>query len=115
LDIAGCSVEFFQSKLVLKLDWPDLVWLLLTRGGCSEVAVNTGLTVLANGAILANTNIGDQVSKKLVSFVSIQVLEFFLIGNKTIMLVTGLTTEWLWLQILSLYTDSCKQCYLYYK
>jgi hypothetical protein len=41
------------------------------------VAVNTGLTVLANGASLANTNIGDQVSKKLVSFVSIQVLEFF--------------------------------------
>jgi hypothetical protein len=31
--------------LVLKLIWPDFVWLLLTGGRCSEVAVSTGLTV----------------------------------------------------------------------
>jgi hypothetical protein len=31
--------------LVSKLARPDLVWLLLTGGHCSEVAVNTGLAV----------------------------------------------------------------------
>jgi hypothetical protein len=31
--------EVFQSKLVLKLAWQDLVWLLLTGGHCPEVAV----------------------------------------------------------------------------
>jgi hypothetical protein len=40
----GHSVEVFQSKLVLKLVWSDLAWLLLTSGGYSEVAANTGLT-----------------------------------------------------------------------
>ena len=45
LYIGGCSVEGFQSKLVPKLAWPDLVLPLLTSGHCSEVAVNTGLTV----------------------------------------------------------------------
>jgi hypothetical protein len=42
----GCSVEGFQSKLVSKLAWPDFVRPLLTGGRYSEVAVNTGLTVL---------------------------------------------------------------------
>jgi hypothetical protein len=32
--------------LVLKVAWPDLGWPLLTGGRYSEVAVNTGLTVL---------------------------------------------------------------------
>jgi hypothetical protein len=42
----GWSLEVFQSKLVLELVWPDLVWPLLTGGRYSEVAVSTGLTVL---------------------------------------------------------------------
>ena len=39
-------LEVFQSKLVLKLVWPDLVWSLLTGGRYSEVVINTGLTVV---------------------------------------------------------------------
>jgi hypothetical protein len=42
----GRPVEGFQSKLVSKLAWPDFVRQLLTGGRYSEVAVNTGLTVL---------------------------------------------------------------------
>ena len=38
-------IKVFQSKLVSKLAWPDLAWPLLTGGRCSEVAVNTGLTL----------------------------------------------------------------------
>jgi hypothetical protein len=38
-------LEGFQSKLVLKLFWPDFAWLLLAGGHCSEVDVNTGFTV----------------------------------------------------------------------
>jgi hypothetical protein len=41
----GRSLQVFQSKLVLKVAWPDLGWPLLTGGRYSEVAVNTGLTV----------------------------------------------------------------------
>ena len=37
---------------ISKLAQPDLVWPLLTGGCCSEVAVNTGLTVLAKIASL---------------------------------------------------------------
>jgi hypothetical protein len=48
LYIGGCSVKVFHSKLVSKLAWSDLVWPLLTGGHCSEVATNTGLTVLSN-------------------------------------------------------------------
>ncbi len=44
--VVGTEVEVFQSNVLLKLVWPDLVWLLLTVGHYSEVAVNTGLTVL---------------------------------------------------------------------
>jgi hypothetical protein len=43
-------LEVFQSKLVLKLVWPYSVWPLLTGGHYSEVAVNTGLTVVILGA-----------------------------------------------------------------
>jgi hypothetical protein len=46
LYISGRSVKVVQSKLVSKLAWPDLAWPLLTGGCCSEVVVNTGLTVL---------------------------------------------------------------------
>jgi len=42
----GWSLEVFQSKLVLKLVRPDLVWSLLTGGRYSEVVINTGLTVV---------------------------------------------------------------------
>ena len=42
----GRSLEVFQSKLVIKIVWPELGWSLLTGGSYSEVAVNTGLTVL---------------------------------------------------------------------
>jgi hypothetical protein len=42
----GRSLQVFQSKLVLKVAWPDLDWTLLTVGHYSEVAINTGLTVL---------------------------------------------------------------------
>ncbi len=45
---SGRSLEVFQSKLFLKLVWPDLFWPLLTDGHYSEVVVNTGLTVLSN-------------------------------------------------------------------
>ena len=41
------SVEVLQSELLSKLAWPDLVWLLLTGGPCSEVADNTGLTLVS--------------------------------------------------------------------
>jgi hypothetical protein len=41
----GWSLQVFQSKLLLKVAWPDLGWPLLTGGRYSEVAVNTGLTV----------------------------------------------------------------------
>jgi hypothetical protein len=41
------SLEVFQLKLVLKLVWPDFAWPLLTGGRYSEVAVNTGLTVMS--------------------------------------------------------------------
>jgi hypothetical protein len=44
----GRSLKVFQSKLVLKLIWPDFVWPLLTGGRYSEVAVSTGLTVFGN-------------------------------------------------------------------
>jgi hypothetical protein len=40
-------VEAFQSKLLLYLIWPGLGWPLLACGRCSEVAVNTGLTVIS--------------------------------------------------------------------
>jgi hypothetical protein len=46
LYMGGRSVEVFQSKLVSMLAWPDLYWPLVTGGRCSQVAVNTGLTVL---------------------------------------------------------------------
>ncbi len=42
----GWCLEVFQSKLVFQLVWPDLVWPLLKGGRYSEVAANTGLTVL---------------------------------------------------------------------
>ncbi len=45
----GRSLQVFQSKLVLKVAWPDLGWPLLTGGRYSEVAVNTGLTVCPIG------------------------------------------------------------------
>jgi hypothetical protein len=45
----GRSLQVFQSKLVLKVAWPDLGWPLLTGGRYSEVAVNTGLTVYRYG------------------------------------------------------------------
>ena len=41
----GLSLQVFQSKLVLKVAWPDLGWPLLTGGRYSEVAVSSGLTV----------------------------------------------------------------------
>ena len=48
LFICGPSGEVSQSKLVSKLAWPDFVWPLFTGGHYSEVAVNTGLTVIIN-------------------------------------------------------------------
>ena len=48
LYIGGRFVEVVQSKLVSKLAWPELAWPLLTGDRCSEVAVNTGLTVFFN-------------------------------------------------------------------
>jgi hypothetical protein len=36
----------FSIKIGIKEAWPDLGWLLLTVGCYSELAVNTGLTVL---------------------------------------------------------------------
>ncbi len=36
----------FSIKIGIKVAWPDLGWPLLTGGRYSEVAVNTGLTVL---------------------------------------------------------------------
>jgi hypothetical protein len=53
LYIGGRSVEVFQSQLVSKLAWPDLAWPLLTGGRCSEVAVNTGLTVLLKNDLVS--------------------------------------------------------------
>ena len=41
----GCSLEVFQSKLLLKLVWLDLGWPLLTGRHCSEVVASTFLTV----------------------------------------------------------------------
>jgi hypothetical protein len=46
LYIGGCSLEGFQSKLLLNFIWPALGWPLLAGGYCSEVAVYTGLTVV---------------------------------------------------------------------
>jgi hypothetical protein len=51
----GRSVEGFQSKLVSKLAWPDFVRPLLTGSRYSEVAVNTGLTVLVMPSMLLTT------------------------------------------------------------
>ncbi len=45
LYISGRSLKGFQSKLLLNLIWPALGWPLLAGGHCSEVAINTGLTV----------------------------------------------------------------------
>jgi hypothetical protein len=45
LYIDGRSLEGFKSKLILNLIWPGLDWPLLAGGRCSEVAVNTALTV----------------------------------------------------------------------
>jgi hypothetical protein len=44
----------FQSKLLLNLIWPGLGWPLLAGGRSSEVAVNTGLTVLSYMSMAAN-------------------------------------------------------------
>jgi hypothetical protein len=41
----GQSLEVFQSKMFLKLIWPDIVRPLLTGGHYLEVTVYTGLTV----------------------------------------------------------------------
>ena len=46
--MGGRSLEVFQSKLLLNVVLPGLGWLLLAGGCCSEVVVNTDLTVVAN-------------------------------------------------------------------
>jgi hypothetical protein len=47
LYIGGHFLEGFQSKLILNLILPGLGWELLAGCHCSEVAVNTGLTVVS--------------------------------------------------------------------
>jgi len=43
--MGGRSLEAFQSKLLSNVVLPGLGWLLLAGGCCSEVVVNTDLTV----------------------------------------------------------------------
>ncbi len=57
-------MDVFQSKLVLELFWPDFVWLLLTGGRYSEVAVSTGYDINSTmeGCYLVNVNTDNGVT-----------------------------------------------------
>jgi hypothetical protein len=61
-ELAGLY-RFFQLKLVLKVAWPDLGWPLLTGGRYSEVAVNTGLTVILILNLAINIIISNDTDK----------------------------------------------------
>jgi hypothetical protein len=85
----GQFLEVFQSKLVLELVWPDLAWPLLTGGRYLEMAVSTGLTVVAplsersKNLMLLNLKLHKHIFKPVTEcYINLIIKKYFFCSSK---------------------------------
>jgi hypothetical protein len=85
----GWFLEVFKLKLVLVLVWPDLARPLLTGGRYLEVAVSTGLTVVAHlserskNLMLLNLKLHKHIFKPVTEcYIKLIIKKYFFCSSK---------------------------------